>query len=100
MFESPFELNQTSQLPDSDLNLHLNNLNSTPPVVGIAKLCQNMSDMFDVSRIDDVVEELLSAASLSTGFIPGLSRWIGREGATWKLTMGIGPDRPGMMAMC
>jgi hypothetical protein len=41
-----------------------------------------MSDMFDVSRIDDVVEELLSAASLSTGFIPGLARWIGREGAT------------------
>ena len=34
-------------------------------------------------RIDDVVEEFLSAASLSTGFIPSLARWIGREGATW-----------------
>jgi len=35
--KSPFELNQTSLVPDSDLSLHLNNLNSTPPVFGIAK---------------------------------------------------------------
>ena len=50
-----------------------------------------------VSRIDDVVEEFLSAARLSTGFIPGLARWIGRERATWRVREAMQPV--GMMGM-
>mmetsp|Transcript_10524 Transcript_10524/g.11589 ORF Transcript_10524/g.11589 Transcript_10524/m.11589 type:complete len:249 (+) Transcript_10524:135-881(+) len=33
----------------------------------------------NLGSIDDVVEELLAAACLATGFIPGLARRIGRE---------------------
>lgn len=44
-------------------------------------------NMVKDSRIDDVVEKLLSTASSATGFIPGLSRWICREGAAFRVLL-------------
>ena len=41
----------------------------------------------DGQRIDDVVEELLAAARLATGFIPGLSRGVRRERATVRVLL-------------
>ena len=38
-------------------------------------------------RIDDVVDKLLSTASSATGFIPGLSRWICREGPAFRVLL-------------
>ena len=36
----------------------------------------------DFRAINDVMEELLAAASLATRLIPSLARWVGREGTT------------------
>ena len=34
-----------------------------------------------LGAVDDVVEELLSAAGLPAGLVPSLAGWVGREGA-------------------